>query len=244
MSRTIDLNADLGEGMAWDAAVLDSVTSANVSCGAHAGDPETISETLANARRRGVVVGAHPSWPDREGFGRVERSATADEVKWLVLEQVKPLQALAEPLGVAIRYIKPHGALYNQAMSIDAEAAPITAGIVAAASLLGLPLLGQGRTNLESLAVSAGLRYFREAFPDRRYRDDGRLVPRSEPDALIEGVEAVVEHALRLAGQGCDSLCIHGDSPEAVLRAKLIRQALDRTPRFAVRSFLADQPGP
>ncbi|HEY2157913.1 MAG TPA: LamB/YcsF family protein, partial [Isosphaeraceae bacterium] len=169
MSRTIDLNADLGEGMPWDAEVLKSVTSANVSCGAHAGEPELIARTLAKAKQLGVVVGAHPSWPDRKGFGRVERSATVEEVKDLVIQQVKSLQSLAEPLGVAVRYIKPHGALYNQAMRIDSESAPITAGIVGAASLLGLPLMGQPRTNFESLAVSAGLRYFREAFPDRRY---------------------------------------------------------------------------
>ncbi len=243
MSRTIDLNADLGEGMAWDAAVLDSVTSANVSCGAHAGDTEGIADTLANARRRGVVVGAHPSWPDRKGFGRVERSATADEVKDLVIEQVRFLQSLAEPFGVAIRYIKPHGALYNQAMRIDAESAPITAGIIAAASLLGLPLMGQPRTNLESLAAAAGLKYVREGFPDRQYREDGRLVPRSEPGALFEEVEQIIQHALRLAAQGFDSLCVHGDSPEAVVYAKMIRHALDLD-GFKVRSFPPDEPGP
>ncbi len=116
MSRTIDLNADLGEGMSWDFDLLGLVTSANVSCGAHAGTPEQIAATLAEARRRGVIVGAHPSWPDREGFGRVERSASAEEVESLVLDQVAALKELADPLGVTLRYIKPHGALYNQAM--------------------------------------------------------------------------------------------------------------------------------
>jgi UPF0271 protein len=237
MSRTIDLNADLGEGMPWDAELLALVTSANVSCGAHAGEPSEIAATLAEAKRRGVVVGAHPSWPDRAGFGRVEQSATAAEVKSLVLDQVDSLKALAGPLGVAIRYIKPHGALYNQAMRDDSDSMSISAGIIGAASLLGMPLMGQPATWLASLAASSGLRYIREAFPDRAYRDDGRLVPRSEPAALIEGVDAVVAHALRLADQGFDSLCLHGDSPEAVARARAIRAALDRA-GFEVRSFL------
>ncbi len=241
MSRTIDLNADLGEGMPWDAELLALVTSANVSCGAHAGDPESIARTLAEARRRGVVVGAHPSWPDRSGFGRVERSATVEEVKDVVIEQVKSLQRLANPLGVTIRYIKPHGALYNQAMRDDPESSAVASGVVAAASLLGLTLMGQPRTNLESLAVAAGLRYLREAFPDRQYRDDGRLVPRSEPDALVERIEAVVEHALRLAGEGCDSLCVHGDSPEAAARAGAIRSALERA-GIEVRNVLPSIP--
>jgi 5-oxoprolinase (ATP-hydrolysing) subunit A len=237
MTRTIDLNADLGEGMPWDAELLALVTSANVSCGAHAGEPLEISATLAEAGRRGVVVGAHPSWPDRGGFGRVERSATVREVKSLVLDQADSLRALAGPLGVAIRYIKPHGALYNQAMRDDSDSMPILAGIIGAASLLGMPLMGQPGTCLASLAASSGLRYIREAFPDRGYRDDGRLVPRSEPGALIEGVDAVVAHALQLADQGFDSLCLHGDSPEAVARARAIRAALDRA-GFAVHGFL------
>jgi 5-oxoprolinase (ATP-hydrolysing) subunit A len=238
MSRTIDLNADLGEGMPWDTELLAIVTSANVSCGAHAGEPSEIAATLAEATRNGVVVGAHPSWPDREGFGRVERAATAEEVKSLVIDQVAALRSLGDPLGVAIRYLKAHGALYNQAMRDDADAMAISAGIVGAGSLLGLPLMGQPGTGLESLAVSAGLRYIREAFPDRAYRDGGRLVPRSEPGALIEGVDAVVAHALQLAEQGFESLCLHGDSPEAVGRAQAIRKALDRA-GFDVRSFLA-----
>jgi UPF0271 protein len=242
MSRTIDLNADLGEGMPWDGELLKFVTSANVSCGAHAGDPEEIARTLAEAGRLDVVVGAHPSWPDRKGFGRVERSATVEEVKDLVVAQVKSLQSLADPLGVAIRYIKPHGALYNQAMRDDSESSPVAGGIIGAASLLGLPLMGQPRTNLESLAVAAGLRYVREAFPDRKYRDDGRLVLRSEPDALLKGIEPVVEQALRLAGEGFDSLCLHGDSPEAVARAEAIRSDLERA-GIEVRSFLPTLPG-
>lgn len=237
MTPTIDLNADLGEGMPWDAALLGLVTSANVSCGAHAGDPEGIAATLAEAKRRGVVVGAHPSWPDRAGFGRVERTATVSQVESLVLAQVASLRALADPIGVAIRYIKPHGALYNQAMRTDPESLPIADGLCFAAATLELPLMGQPNSWLHAVASACDRRYIREGFPDRAYRRDGRLVPRSEPGALIEGVEAVVEQALRLAEEGFDSLCLHGDSTEAVARAEAIRSALDRA-GFAVRSFL------
>jgi UPF0271 protein len=237
MSRSIDLNADLGEGMPWDFDLLRLVTSANVSCGAHAGTPGEIAATLAEASRRGVVVGAHPSWPDREGFGRVERETTADAVTSLVILEVASLRRMAETSGATIRYVKPHGALYNQAMRDDAASAPIRDGLVNAMRTLGVPLMGQPGTRLESLADAARLRYIREGFPDRGYRDDGRLVPRGEPGALLEGVEAVVEQALRLAGQGFDSLCLHGDSAEAVARAVAIRSALDRA-GIAVRSFL------
>ena len=237
MSRTIDLNADLGEGMPWDAALLGLVTSANVSCGAHAGEPAGIAATLAEAKRRGVVVGAHPSWTDREGFGRVERSATVSQVESLVLTQVARLRALADPLGVAIRYIKPHGALYNQAMRTDPESIPIADGLCFAAATLELPLMGQPDSWLHRVAAASDRLFICEGFPDRAYQPDGRLLPRSEPGALIEGVEAVVKQALRLAERGFDSLCLHGDSHEAVARAEAIRSALDRA-GFSVRSFL------
>jgi UPF0271 protein len=242
MSRSIDLNADLGEGMPWDSALIGLVTSANVSCGAHAGTSDQIASTLATAKGRGVVVGAHPSWPDREGFGRVERSAMAEEVERLVLAQLIALQALADLWGVTIRYLKPHGALYNQAMRDDDASDSIREGLLGAMRTLGLPLMGQPGTRLGTLAGEAGLRYVREGFPDRGYRDDGRLVPRGEPGALLEGLEAVEAQALRLVGQGFDSLCLHGDSPDAVAMAEAIRSALDRE-GIAVRSFLATPGG-
>src|SRR4051812_35707267 len=124
--RTIDLNADLGEGCPWDEAILDHVTSANVCCGAHAGDPETILRTLRAARRRGVVVGAHPGYPDREHFGRQERAISRAEVEALVLEQLDDMERWASEVGVPVRFVKPHGALYNQAQR-DPE---IAAGLV------------------------------------------------------------------------------------------------------------------
>ncbi len=234
--RAVDLNADLGEGMPWDHELLALVTSANVSCGAHAGDPAAIAATLAEAGRRGVVVGAHPSWPDRPGFGRVEREATAEEVERLVVGQVADLRALAAAAGVAICYVKPHGALYNQAMREDSG--PIAAGLVAATRTLGLPFLGQPGTSIGRLVEDAGFPYVLEGFPDRAYRDDGRLVPRGEPGAMVEGVDAVVAQALRLVERGVDSLCLHGDAAGSVERAVAIREALGRA-GVAVRGFLA-----
>jgi 5-oxoprolinase (ATP-hydrolysing) subunit A len=240
LSRTIDLNADLGEGMPWDAELLQLVTSANVSCNAHAGSPEEIEATLVEAERRGVVVGAHPSWEDREGFGRCEKSGTLREVVDLVTRQVRWLQELARPHQIAIRYLKPHGALYNQAMRSDPDSLPIAQGLSQAVESLKLPLMGLPAAYNDRLVRQFSGSYIREGFPDRRYRDDGTLVPRSEPGALIEGVEEVVEHALQLVERGgLDSLCLHGDSPEAVARAVAIRKAFDRE-GIVVRSFFVE----
>ena len=237
MNRTVDLNADLGEGMPWDLDLLARVTSANVSCGAHAGDPGGIAATLIEARRRGVVVGAHPSWPDREGFGRVERAASRSEVESLVTEQVASLRSIAGPLGVAVRYIKPHGALYNQAMRGDPGSAPIATGLIAAANHLDLPLLGLPRTALERMALGLSVRYVREGFPDRRYDADLRLIPRSDPRAMVIDRDEAVGQAVRLVRSGIDSLCIHGDRPESVALADAILSAF-AVLGIGVRNFL------
>lgn len=227
MNRTIDLNADLGEGMPWDFELLSRISSANVSCGAHAGDPAAISATLLEAKRRGVVVGAHPSWPDRKGFGRIEQTATRGEVEALVLDQVASLKSLADALGVTIRYIKPHGALYNQAMRGDSTSVPIAIGLVAAAKRLGLPLMGQPETLLERMAKASSVIYVGEAFPDRRYDESLRLVPRSQTNALITDRDEVVGQAVHFVRTGIDSLCLHGDNPGAVALADAIRAAFD-----------------
>jgi UPF0271 protein len=230
----IDLNADLGEGMPWDAELLDLVTSANVSCCAHAGDRDGIEATLIEAGRRGVVVGAHPSWPDREGFGRRRRPVDHDGLRALLHSQIRWLIELARPHGISVRYVKLHGALYNQAMADDDEVLVIFGPLMEVLRDHDLILMGLPKTPIERMSH---VPYIREGFPDRRYRDDGRLVPRGESGALIEGVEAVVEQALRLANAGLDSLCLHGDSPEAVARAVAIRRAFDRE-GIVVRSFL------
>jgi UPF0271 protein len=219
----MDLNADLGEGCPWDEALLERVTSASISCGAHAGDPEAITSTLRAAKARGVVVGAHPGYDDRASFGRREQSMTTAQVAALVGRQLCVLDALAAELDVTVRFVKPHGALYNQAQRDDA----IAAGIIEAVSHRGLPVLGLPDSRLASLAAAAGLRYVPEGFADRRYGLDGHLVPRTQPGAVLEDSEAIEEQVRRLTREGnVVTLCIHGDNPQAVRLAERVRAAL------------------
>jgi UPF0271 protein len=223
--RTIDLNADLGEGFPNDGALLAQVTSASVSCGAHAGEVETIRGTLREAKARGVQVGAHPGYPDREGFGRRERSMTAAEVERLILAQFGDLASLAKEVGVTLGFVKPHGALYHQAQRQE----KVAEGVVAALQRLGLPVLGQPGSVLETRARAGGVRFIAEGFPDRRYRPDGRLVARSEPDAILHDTAEVEAQVVRLVEAGLiQTLCIHGDDPRAVANAGTILAALKR----------------
>jgi UPF0271 protein len=228
----IDLNADLGEGFPNDAALLDWVSSASISCGAHAGDPATIRATLDAAAARGVIVGAHPGYADRSHFGRREQPLSAGAVERLIVEQVESLAGLTGAAGLDLRYVKPHGALYNQAQHQE-EA---SAGVIAALVRLGLPLLGQPGTLLEARAGERGVRYIREGFPDRRYRPDGGLVSRSEPDAVLQDPNEVEAQVVRLVEQGLMTLCIHGDDPRAVANAETVRAILQRR-CIAVESF-------
>jgi UPF0271 protein len=224
-SRTIDLNADLGEGYANDPALLTRVTSASISCGAHAGDDETIRTTLREAYARNVQVGAHPGYPDREGFGRRELPMTATAVDWLILSQFAHLDALAKQVGLTLRYVKPHGALYNQAQRQE----EIAEGVIAALQQLGLPVLGQPGSILEARARAGGVRFISEGFPDRRYRPDGRLVGRGEPGAILLDPAEIEAQVVRLVEEGIiQTLCIHGDDPRAVANAETVRAALER----------------
>jgi len=230
--RAIDLNADLGEGFPHDVELLDRVTSASICCGAHAGDGETILRTLRAARVRGVIVGAHPGYADRESFGRRDQALGGIEVERLILDQFARLAAIASGVGLTLRFVKPHGALYNQAQhSVD-----IAGGVVRALGQLLLPLLGPPGTILESLARERGISYLGEGFPDRRYRPDGKLVPRTEPDAILSAPGEMETQAVRLAEQGVATLCIHGDDPHAVENADRVRSALLQQ-RFALQSF-------
>jgi UPF0271 protein len=212
----LDVNADLGEGFSHDEALLDRVSSASICCGAHAGDPATIRRTLTAACERGVVVGAHPGHPDREGFGRRDRDLDAAGVERLIRDQVADLRRLADEVGVSIRFLKPHGSLYNQAQSGGA----VGRGVVAAALALGLPLLGLPGSPLESLAGTEGLEFIAEGFPDRRYRGDGSLTPRGEPGAVLHDPDELVANVRTLATGGrVRTLCLHGDEPGAVANA-------------------------
>jgi UPF0271 protein len=232
--QSIDLNADVGEGFANDQELLAIVTSANICCGAHAGDPRGIRETIRGAVDRGVCIGAHPGYPDREGFGRRAQNLTASEVENLISRQVKDLMSWAANVSGKVSYLKPHGALYNQAQR-EPEAAR---GVLAAAREFGLPLLGQPGSALESFAMDRGVLYVAEGFPDRRYRADGSLAPRSEPNAILRESSEIEDQVIRLVREArVATLCIHGDEPGAVGNAELVRGVLERH-GIAVRSFV------
>ncbi|MBY0523567.1 MAG: LamB/YcsF family protein [Gemmataceae bacterium] len=216
----IDLNSDLGEGFAFDAELMPLITSANVACGAHAGDPATAHATLALAARHGVQVGAHPGFPDREHFGRRELKRTEEQIFEYCVYQIGALSGLARAVGVPIRYVKPHGALYNMACRDEKTAHPV----VAAAKLFGLPLMALPASRLE--ARSDG-RFIAEGFADRRYQLDGSLVPRSRADAFVKDpVEAVKQVEWLLGERGVRTICVHGDNPQAVAFVRELRTAL------------------
>lgn len=218
----IDLNSDLGEGCGHDAEILPLVTSANVACGFHAGDVHTALEALNAAARLGVQVGAHPGYPDREHFGRRELEMAEEDVCRLCVRQIGVLQNLARLAGVKIRYLKPHGALYHQAARLDTFANPV----IVAAEIMGLALVGLPGSRLEA-RCQGRVPFFAEGFADRRYRPDGSLVPRSEPNAFVTDPEEAVRQAEQLIERrGIRTLCVHGDNPEAVAFVQALREAL------------------
>jgi UPF0271 protein len=234
----LDLNADVGEGMhEVDGALMPHLTSANIACGLHAGDPQTMASTAALAIRHGVSVGAHPGFADREGFGRTAQDRTPDEVMNLVLYQVGALDAILAPLGGDLRHVKPHGALYNQAASDRSLAVAIIAGIRAFHPTLRL--VGLAGSAMEEAARALGHPFTPEAFADRRYRPDGTLLARSEPGSLLTDpdevaaqVRLLVTDSEVLANDGSqakisfESLCLHGDTPGAPALAARVRQEL------------------
>jgi 5-oxoprolinase (ATP-hydrolysing) subunit A len=240
--RRIDLNCDLGESYgAWqmgdDANVLGLVSSANIACGFHAGDPLTMRRTVQLAAAQGVAIGAHPSLPDLQGFGRREMALSADEAQSLVLYQIGALSAFAQSANTRLSHVKPHGALYNMAARDAALAAAIAAAV--AEFDRSLILVGLAGSKLLDAGRAAGLRVAAEAFCDRRYQSDGSLTPRSERDAVIKDIDDAVAQGLSIALHGraqardgsrvaiaADTLCIHGDKPDAALFARRLREAL------------------
>jgi UPF0271 protein len=220
----VDLNCDLGEGGPFDAELMPLVTSANIACGFHAGDPATAFATLRDAFRHGVQAGAHPSFPDRQHFGRREMARTEQQIFEDCIYQVGALEALARAAGGELRHLKPHGALYNMACRSDEFARPV----VEAAAFFGLPLVGLPGSRLE--AQSAGrCEFVAEGFADRRYMPDGSLVPRSRPDAMIDDpIEAAEQVEWLLRDKGVRTICVHGDNPQAVAFLRGLRETLTR----------------
>ena len=240
--RTIDLNSDLGENtaerfVADDAAMLEIVSSANVSCGFHAGSPEGIRETIAEAVARGVTVGAHPGYRDVEGFGRRDLDVAPATLQAEVEYQLGALMGLAGAVGAAVRYVKPHGALYNRIAHDEAQAQAVVAAVRAIDPSLVLMCL-PGAAVLD-LATRAGIPVASEAFADRAYTPTGALLPRREPGAVLQDPAVVAARMLRLVRDGvieavdgsavtvrADSICVHGDSPDAVAMARAVRDLL------------------
>ncbi len=240
---SVDLNADLGEGFGRyrldsDLELLGLVSSANVACGFHAGDPTVMRETVSRAAARRVAIGAHPSYPDLVGFGRRELGATVEQIEADVVYQIGALAAFCVGNGARLRYVKPHGALYNRA----ATEAPVARAIVRAIRSVDpeLMLLGLDGSAMIAEAESEGVRAAREAFVDRAYLADGRLVPRGQPGAVLDDVAAVVERAVRMVTERFviavdgtrrivrpDSLCVHGDGPHAVAIVRALRERLE-----------------
>jgi UPF0271 protein len=219
---TIDLNADLGEGVTDDPGLLAVVTSANVACGFHAGDEPTMRAVCTEAARRGVVVGAQVSYLDREHFGRRRLDPGSEVLTSWVREQVHLLTSIAAECAATVAYLKPHGALYNRVVDDEEQAAAVLAGSGT------LPVLGLPGSAILRQTEAAGRRAVREGFPDRGYTEDGRLVPRDQPGALVEGADAVAANAVSMAVRGAvQSVCVHGDSPGAVDAAVAVRAALE-----------------
>lgn len=235
---SIDLNADLGEGDAYDNELLRIVSSCNVACGGHAGDEDSMTRTVRSAIANGVAVGAHPGYPDREGFGRRSGYMAGDELYNALTAQVTEIADIAAHLGARLSHVKPHGALYNDAVR-DRGLADIIARVTAEAP--GAPaFVGMANTELEFAAQRHGLAFVAEAFVDRAYEPDGTLVPRTEPGAVHDVLSVATTQAVRLAEAGeatarngeivkvrADTLCIHGDTPGAAEKARAVRDVLE-----------------
>ena len=239
----VDLNCDLGEsfgryGLGEDEAMLRVVTSANIACGLHAGDPPVMARTVASAKRNGVAMGAHPGYPDLQGFGRREMKLSPDELEAFILYQIGALAGFCHAAGVPLVHVKPHGALYNTI----AREADLAAAVARAVSTFdpNLVVVTLPNSALEQAARALGLRVACEGFADRVYRADGTLVPRSEPGAVIHDPVQAAERAVRMVTRGevettdrriiplrVDTLCIHGDTPGAAHIAAQLRAALE-----------------
>jgi len=243
--RSVDLNCDMGESFgAWkmgnDAALLDHVTSANIACGFHAGDPTTIRKTVELALAKGVAVGAHPGYPDLQGFGRRSMTMKPEEVFDIVLYQVAAIKGICESLGGRLHHVKPHGALYNQAVNDPALSAAIAKAVAKIDPTLAY--FGLAGSRMLTDAEALGLRTAAEVFADRTYQSDGTLTPRSRTNALIRDIDQSIAQVLQMIrsqsvtavnGESvpikAETICIHGDGANALDFARAIRKALADT---------------
>ena len=239
----IDLNSDIGESfgayrMGDDAAVMDAVTSANVACGFHAGDPLVMNKTIKNCAAKGVAVGAHPGYPDLVGFGRRNMKCTPEEEYADCLYQIGALSAFCRANGLTLQHVKPHGAMYNQAAKYPELAKAIARAVKDSGE--NVILMGLANSEFEKAAKEIGIPFAAEAFADRGYMPDGSLVPRSQPGAIIHDVDEAAKRVVRMVTEGKveavdgtvinfrpQSICMHGDTPEAVEMAKTVRRELE-----------------
>lgn len=240
----VDLNSDLGESfgaytMGMDEQVLKHITSANIACGWHAGDPMVMAQTVAAAVREGVSLGAHPGFPDLMGFGRRDLKVTPEEAKAYVMYQVGALEAFARGAGAVLRHVKAHGALYNMAAKDEKLAQAIAEGVKAVNP--DLVLMGLANSRLTEAGETAGLQVAHEVFADRAYNTDGTLVARSHPGSMIKDADLAISRVIRMVKEGtveaitgevipirADSICVHGDSPQALEFVQKIRKALEQ----------------
>lgn len=239
MSTCIDLNCDMGEGIFTDELIMPHISSANIACGYHAGDTATIKKTILLAQQYGVAVGAHPSYPDREGFGRRDIEVDINTLYDIIVTQIRLVLTIADSLNEPLRHVKPHGSLYNASAGNHDIASTIARAVKSVSP--SLMLFGMPHTESERAAKKEGLRYCREVFCDRTYNDKGMLSPRTESNAFINSTEKALSQAIQAIQQKtvtttsgkaismeADTLCIHGDGAQAVQFAKTIKEGLEK----------------
>ncbi len=244
MKLTVDINCDLGEADTTasdsnDAAIMPFISSCNIACGLHAGSPEVMLQSIYLALKHGVVIGAHPSYPDREGFGRRAMSIDHADLKAILVDQIASLKCMLEVEGGQLAHVKPHGALYNAAAT-DLKLAMCLAESIARTDE-ALIYFGLANSMMQQAAEHYGLRFAHEAFMDRAYQADGTLMPRSQAGAVISDVEIILPRVLQMISKGtvcsadgqdvqmtCDTLCLHGDNPQAPAIAKKLAEFLQQ----------------
>lgn len=242
--RVIDLNCDMGESfgrysLGFDEEIMDYVTSANIACGFHAGDPSVMDATVAMAGKRGLGIGAHPSYPDLQGFGRRSMAMSAKELRASLIYQIGALKGFTDFYGYRLQHVKLHGALYNMACADSVLAKTVAESVaVMDRNLIFVALYG---SELYRAGIDMGLKVAGEFFADRHYGADGKLLPRTHADALVTGDQAVLDRCLLAVKEGkveavdgtvlaveVDTICLHGDNPAALRLARLIRQDLEK----------------